>query len=100
MPYMKNGKRDYKTEYEKYAGKAGAKKDRAQRNKARRIMTTAGKAHKGDGKDVGHIKAMGRGGLSQMYNLQMQSKSSNRSFAKTSTSKMKSERSKRESAKR
>ena len=100
MPYMKNGKRDYKTEYEKYAGKPKAKKDRAQRNKARAMMTKAGKAHKGDGKDVGHIKAMGKGGLSQMYNLQMQSQAENRSFAKTKKSKMKSERSKREGAKR
>lgn len=100
MPYMTNGKRDYKREYEKYAGKSQAKKDRAQRNKARRMMVAAGKAHKGDGKDVGHVKALSKGGLSQMYNLQMQTKSSNRSFAKTSTSKMKSEKSKRERVKR
>jgi hypothetical protein len=100
MPYMKNGKRDYKTEYEKYAGETKAKKDRAQRNKARRIMTKAGKAKKGDGKDVGHVRAISKGGLSQVYNLQMQSKSENRSFSKTKDSKMKSERSKRESAKR
>lgn len=96
MPYMKNGKRDYKTEYEKYAGKSSAKKDRAQRNKARAMMVKAGKAHKGDGKDIGHIKALGRGGLSVMYNLQVQSKSENRSFAKTKNSKMRSEVSKRE----
>lgn len=97
---MKNGKRDYKTEYEKYAGKTGAKKDRAQRNKARRMMVQAGKAKKGDGKDVGHVQAMSKGGLSKMYNLQMQSKSANRSFSKTKTSKMKSETSKREKGKR
>jgi hypothetical protein len=96
MPYQKNGKRDYKTEYEKYAGKPKAKKDRAQRNKARAMMTKAGKAHKGDGKDVGHVKAMGKGGLSLLYNLQMQSQEANRSFAKTKNSKMKSETSKRE----
>lgn len=100
MPYQKNGKRDYKTEYQKYASKPLAKKNRAQRNKARAMMTKAGKAHKGDGKDVGHIKAMSKGGLSQMYNLQMQTKAKNRSFSKTSTSKMKSEKSKRESSKR
>lgn len=100
MPYMKNGKRDYRTEYDKYAGKPDAKKKRALRNKARATMVKAGKAHKGDGMDVGHIKALGKGGLSQMYNLQMQSKAKNRSFSKTSTSKMKSETSKRESSKR
>lgn len=97
---MSNGQRDYKKEYEKYAGKSEAKKNRALRNKARRIMTKLGKAHKGDGKDVGHIKAISKGGLSSVYNLQMQSKSENRSFSKTSNSKMKSERSKRESVKR
>jgi len=60
------------------------------------MMVAAGKAKKGDGKDVGHKTAMSKGGLSQMYNLQMQSKSANRSFSKTSSSKMKSEKSKRE----
>lgn len=93
---MKDGRRDYRREYDLYASKSSAKKDRAQRNKARSMMVKAGKAKKGDGMDVGHVKAMSKGGLSQMYNLQMQSKSKNRSFSKTSTSKMKSERSKRE----
>jgi len=97
MPFMKDGKRDYKRENLLYNSKPEQKKNRAARNKARAMMTKAGKAHKGDGKDVGHIKAMGKGGLSQMYNLQMQSKSANRSFSKTSTSKMKSETSRRES---
>ncbi len=59
-------------------------------------MVKAGKAHKGDGKDVGHVKALGRGGLSKLYNLQMQTQAKNRSFSKTSKSKMKSEVSKRE----
>lgn len=96
MPYQRNGKRDYKTEYQKYSGKSSAKKDRAQRNKARRMMIKAGKAKKGDGKDVGHIKALSKGGLSVAYNLMMQSRSENRSFSKTKTSKMKSETSNRE----
>lgn len=90
------GKGTINKEYAKYAGKPKAKKDRAARNAARRMMTKAGKAHKGDGKDVGHVKALGKGGLSVMYNLQMQSKSKNRSFSKTKSSKMKSEKSKRE----
>ena len=58
-------------------------------------MVKAGKAKKGDGKDVGHIKALSKGGLSRMYNLQMQSKTANRSFSRTSKGKLKSERSKR-----
>ncbi len=100
MPYMKNGKRDYKREYDKYHADPEQKKNRASRNKARSMMVQAGKAKKGDGRDVGHVKALSKGGLSQMYNLQMQSRSENRSFAKTKDSRMKSERSKREGAKR
>jgi len=64
------------------------------------MMVSAGKASKGDGKDIGHKKAISKGGLSVMYNLQVQSKAKNRSFAKTSTSKMKSETSKREKGKK
>jgi len=93
---MKDGKRDYRRENLLYNSKPKQKQNRAARNKARAMMVKAGKASKGDGKDVGHVKALGKGGLSVMYNLQMQSKSKNRSFAKTSTSKMKSEKSKRE----
>ncbi len=93
---MTNGKRDYKKEYSKYHGTETQKKNRASRNKARSMMTKAGKAHKGDNKDVGHIKAISKGGLSTMFNLQMQSKKENRSFAKTKDSKMKNETSKRE----
>ena len=58
-------------------------------------MIKAGKAKKGDGKDVGHIKALSKGGLSVAYNLMMQSRSENRSFSRTSKGKLKSERSKR-----
>lgn len=93
---MKDGKRDYRRENLLYNSKPKQKQNRAARNKARAMMVKAGKASKGDGKDVGHVKALGKGGLSVMYNLQMQSKSKNRSFSKTSTSKMKSEKSKRE----
>jgi len=100
MPFMTNGKRDYSKEYAKYAGKSKAKKDRAQRNKARRMMVAEGKARKGDGKDVGHIKALGKGGLSVAYNLMMQSKKENRSFSKNKNSKMTSEVSKRERKKK
>lgn len=88
--------RDYKSEYESYQGTPQAKKDRAQRNKARRMMIKAGKAKKGDGKDVGHVKAMGKGGKSVMSNLQVQDRSANRSFARGKKSNMLSETSKRE----
>ena len=93
---MRNGKRDYQAElaWEKRS-RPNRVKDRASRNKARSMMMKAGKAKKGDGKDVGHIKAISKGGLSTMYNLQMQSQSSNRSFSRNKDGSMKSERSRK-----
>lgn len=46
--------RDYKKEYREFHSKPSEKKRRAQRNKARRKMEDAGRARKGDGKDVHH----------------------------------------------
>ena len=54
MPYMKNGKRDYRREYDKYHADPEQKKNRAKRNGARSMMAKAGKVSKGDGKDVAH----------------------------------------------
>lgn len=97
MPYTKpDGTRDYRREYDKYASKPAAKKDRAQRNAARSTMIQAGKASKGDGRDIGHKTAISKGGSNTLGNLFSQSKSENRSFAKNKNSKMISERSKRE----
>ena len=92
---MKNGKRDYKTEYAKYQGKPSQIKKRAERNKARSMMAKQGKVHKGDGLDVDHIKALSKGGLNKLVNLQAVKKSTNRSFSSTPSGKMKSQVSKR-----
>jgi len=88
MPYMKNGKRDYKTEYNKYHSKEESKSDRAARNKGRRILQSAGLVHKGDGKDVDHKQPLSKGGSDERPNLRVKSKSSNRSFARTSKGRM------------
>ena len=88
--------RDYKEEYANYQGSDEQKKNRAQRNKARRIMEKEGKVRKGDGKDVGHIKAMSKGGKTTRGNIEVQTKSGNRSFARNKDGSMKSEKSKRE----
>lgn len=58
-------------------------------------MVKAGKAKKGDGKDVDHVKALSKGGLNQMYNLRMSSASSNRSFSRNKDSSMRSQRSRK-----
>ncbi len=47
-------KRNYKREYALYHGKPEQIKRRAARNKSRRDAVKAGKASKGDGKDVHH----------------------------------------------
>ncbi len=53
--------RDYRSEYDNYQGQPAQIKRRDSRNKARAEMVRAGKAHKGDGKDVDHKKGVGAG---------------------------------------
>jgi hypothetical protein len=72
--------RDYKREYERYHGSEAAKKDRAQRNAARAAMVKAGKARKGDGKDVGHLVPIDRGGTNAKGNLAVQTRKKNRGY--------------------
>lgn len=69
--------RNYKQEYEKYHSKPEQKKNRASRNKARRLMEAKGRVRKGDGKDVDHRNSNPRDNSSN--NLRVTSKSSNRS---------------------
>lgn len=88
MPYMTNGKRDY-SKQAKYDSKLSVKKDRAARNKARRQLMAEGKVAKGDGKEVDHKKPLSKGGSKARSNLRVRSASSNRSFARTKTGKMK-----------
>ena len=65
----------------KYNAKPEQKKRRAMRNAARRKMIKAGKAHKGDGKDVAHKN--GNPHVNKMSNLAIQSKKQNRSYPRT-----------------
>jgi hypothetical protein len=71
----------------KYNAKPEQKKRRAQRNRARRIMERAGKVKKGDGKDVAHKNDNPKD--NRTGNLAVQSKSKNRSFARTKKAGMK-----------
>lgn len=91
MPSSKNYKRDYKQEYKTSQSSTKAKKDRASRNAARRKMIAAGKAKKGDGKDVAHKNGNPRD--NRKSNLATQSKSRNRSYARTKTAGKKNKRS-------
>lgn len=87
--------RNYRAEYDKYQGTEQQKKNRAQRNAARRAAIKAGKVRKGDGKDVAHVKAFDKGG-SNSTGVRVESKSANRSFLRDKKGNLVSETSKRE----
>ena len=99
---MTNGSRDYKRELDwEKKKKPNRVKDRAARNKARAMVAkkngTSPKKLKGD---VGHKKAISRGGKSVLANLFVQSPGSNRSFSRNSKGAMISETSKKERKKK
>ena len=75
--------RDYKKEYANYQGKPEQIKRRASRNAARRLLEKEGKVRKGDGKDVAHKN--GNPTSNKRSNLQVQTKSANRSYPRTKT---------------
>ena len=98
MPYV-NKPRPYKKEYEQYQGTEEQKKNRALRNKARRQAIREGKAKKGDGTDVHHVKALSKGGTNS-DGLKVVPASTNRSFKRNAENKLVSETSTRERKKR
>jgi len=100
-PFMTNGKRDYKKELNwEHTKKKNRVKDRAQRNAARSSVAKAkGTSPKNLNGDVGHKKAVSKGGKNGLQNLFLQSPATNRSFSRNSDGSMKSEISKREKKK-
>lgn len=58
------------------------RKKRAVRNAARRKMEKAGRVHKGDGKEVDHIKSLKSGGSNKRSNLRVLTEKQNRSRKK------------------
>lgn len=97
MPFMTNGKRDYKKEVAKYTSKPSVIKKRGEQNAARAKMVKAGKAHKGDGKDVDHIKPLSKGGKpTASSNLRVVPKSENRSFSRNRDGSLQSQESRKE----
>lgn len=69
-----------KAYYEKYHASPEAKKQRAERNAARREMERRGKVHKGDGKDIDHRVPLSRGGSNNPSNWRVQSAHQNRGY--------------------
>ena len=56
-------------------------KKRSNNNKARRLLEQEGKVHKGDNKDVDHIRPQRHGGSNKRSNLRAVSTSRNRGWA-------------------
>lgn len=97
MPFQKNGVRQYDRELEwEHKHKKSRVKDRSQRNAARATIKKKVGASALQGKDVGHKKAVSKGGKNGLANLFVQNPGENRSFSRNKDGSMKSERSKRE----
>ena len=70
-----------KAEYDKaYNARPEQKKKRALRNAARRRLMEEGVVHKGDGKDVDHVKMLKDGGSNRRSNLRVVNKEANRGW--------------------
>lgn len=76
------GHRDYRKENE-YKKQPEQIAKRVNRNKARRQMIKAGKAHKGDGMDVGHKNGNALDDRSDLSNYKMETPKQNRSYPRT-----------------
>lgn len=87
MPYV-NKPRPYDKEYAQYQGTPEQKKNRAARNAARAKLEKAGKVHKGDGKDVAHVKALSKGGTNK-DGVRVESPAKNRSYKRNPDGSMK-----------
>ena len=97
MPFMKNGKRDYKRELAwEHKKKPERVKERAERNSARSDAMDKGLVKKGDGKDVDHKVPLSKGGSTKSSNTRVVPASQNRSFSRNADGSLKSQTSKRE----
>lgn len=90
MPSSPGYKRDYQQE-NKYKKRPEQIKKRSARNAARKKMIEAGKARKGDGKDVHHKD--GNTGNNNISNLVSKSASKNRSYPRNKRAGKKDKRS-------
>jgi hypothetical protein len=79
MPKSSPAKLAYMAKYQKRPERIEA---REEANKARYHALKEGKVHKGDGKDVAHIKALDSGGKTTPGNTKIQSAKSNRDWRK------------------
>lgn len=95
---MATKKRNYVSEYKNYQGTPKQLAAQSERHKARRAYEKANGTLP-DSMDVDHKTAMSKGGTSKLSNLRAVPKEDNRSFARTKTGAIKSQKSKREAKK-
>lgn len=100
MPFMKNGKRDYKRENLLYNSKPEQIKARSERTVLRRASNEAGTTSKGDGTNIDHIKPLSKGGANTKANSRVVSESANKSFSRNKDGSLKSQTSSRERKKK
>ena len=98
MPYKNKADRKY-TNAAKYEDSPEQVKNRMERNRARAKLMREGKVHKGDGKDVAHVKAADKGG-SIKDGVRVENASKNRSFKRDSKRNLVAETSTRERKKK
>lgn len=96
MPYSRDGKRNYKLEYELYHSKPKQRHNRSLRTIARNEAISDGRVKRGDGKDIDHTQPLSKGGSNARSNTRVTSQSRNRSFARNADGSLKSQRSKKE----
>lgn len=95
MPSSKNYQRDYQQE-NKYKAKPEQIKARVARNKARQEALDKGQVHKGDNKQIDHIKPLSKGGSNADSNKRVVSASANASFSRNSRGALVSQTSRKE----
>lgn len=84
MPSSPGYKRNYRQE-NVYKKRPDQVKKREERNKARADAIKAGTVHKGDNKEVDHIRPLSKGGSNSKSNRRVISAHANDSYRRTST---------------
>jgi hypothetical protein len=99
MPSSPGYVRDYAQE-NKYKSSPEQIRRRVERNKARREALAAGLVHKGDSKQVDHIRPLDKGGSNAKSNQRIVGHSANESFRRDAHGGLVSQTSKREAGRK